>query len=675
MSSKTWSLRERSLVRNTPSPRPSACRCSCNECRCNRNLTETTPLLANSASSTPTPPPPRLSWNEKLPYYLPFLDWLPKYNSRKLVLDMVSGLSLASFQIPLAMSYATTILHVPVICGLFAVLVPPLVYAMFGSIPQLIVGPEPSISIVVGGIVEPMLLHDPSLHLKDLVMIISFLSGAFLFGAGLLRFGFLDTVLSVALLKGFIAAVGVVMVCNSSFDELGLKLPQGHDIHSPFDKLKFVLTHLDEIHWFTFWISFGILMSLLVLRFFKRKMIQLKYENFIFLPEILLTVIVSTILSYQFEWDQNGVSIVGSIRSSKMYWNFPLHIKFWPSYKLLISTGMTCAILGFFESTTLSKAIGGNESISSNRELVALGMINMVGGSFGALPLFGGYGRSKINIISGGKTCASGGFMSIFTLVVIFFLLKFLYFLPNCCLSCITTIVGLTILEEIPSELIFFWKTRGWEELITFLITFVFAFGVSMDMGIIMGTSYSIIRILKNSSKSRIQILKRLNGEFVDADNDFVDDLELQDIANCLIVKIPEPLIFTNTNDVKLKLKKFEMYGSRNHHPATPRFQPFVENVIFDINEMLDIDSSSAQILLELIQNYHKRHIQVFLVCSKTNPGVKQMMTNSGIFNYTVGEAYFESIDECLSFIDEQNSSNDNFNDVASYHSLFPLYI
>jgi MFS superfamily sulfate permease-like transporter len=104
-----------------------------------------------------------------------------------------------------------------------------------------------------------------------------------------------------------------------------------------------------------------------------------------------------------------------------------------------MGTSFLIALLGFFESSVAAKSLGGGEStkdgiqgiqLSANRELVALGVANLVGSCFSALPAFGGYGRSKVNASTGGKTPMSSIFLSIITMICVVFLLPAFYYLP-----------------------------------------------------------------------------------------------------------------------------------------------------------------------------------------------------------------------------------------------------
>lgn len=624
-----------------------------------------------------------LPWNVVLPYYLPILSWVPEYNISYFLGDLVGGISLATFQIPLCISYATSLAHVPITCGLFSLGIAPLIYMVFGSVPQMVVGPEAPISLIVGQAVEPLLHHAKKKNLDPIeyVVAITLVSGASLLGFGLGRFGFLDNVLSESLLKGFISGVGIVMIINASISMLGLDEllkqvrgdPELPDIHSPFDKLTFLVHYFKQFHKLTLIISLVGFIVIMALRSFKKQATKSQnhlYQKLIYIPEILIVTCLATWLSQVNRWDQKGIDIIGEIKNrddSFTFYNPFLHnvVKY---IKFLSSSGFLCAMLGFFESTTASKSLGSiyNLPISSNRELVALGFINVTGSVFGALPAFGGYGRSKINAISA-KTTTSGAIMGAIALVTANSICDYLYFVPKCILSVITCVIGISLIDEAPYELWFHWKSRGYNELVTFAITVLTTVFFSMETGIAVGLIYLLIRVIKHSAESRIQILGRYPGTntFLDADlsrnsrsiaqgrnspnleknrrsqyNVFTDDnfrelnvQALEEIEGCLIIKIPEPLSFVNTNDLKTRLKRVEMYGSTRAHPALKRSRDssMTKYIIFDLDGMTELDSSAAQILLKLLQNYEERGIRSFFVRVIEDRHLKQRLNATGI--------------------------------------------
>lgn len=647
-----------------------------------------------------------LDYASILPYYLPCLSWIPHYCSEYFLGDLIGGLSLVFFQLPLSLSYASSLAHVPIISGLYSLAIAPLIYMIFGSVPQMIVGPEGAISLIVGQAVEPILHHATKKHPvnpMEIVVVITFVSGASLLGFGLGRFGFLDNVLSASLLKGFISAVGLVMIINSSIVMLGLskildevmKNPNLPDIHSPFDKFMFLLNHCHELHPLTFEVSLVGLLLIMAIRIYKKLAAKRKYKyrNYIvYIPEILIVVILSTWVVASWGLDHRGIEIIGVINdddnSGKLIYN-PLSPKLWPLMKQVTTSGFLCAMLGFFESTTALKSLGSTYDlpISSNRELVALGFINLVGSCFGALPAFGGYGRSKINAILA-RTTMSGGIMGICTILTIVFLMDYLRYIPKCTLNVVTCVIGISLIEEAPQELWFHWQLRGYNELITFGVTVVTTLFFSMESGIAVGLLYLLIRVIKHSAASRIQILGRIPGtnSFVNADlaseetptelsirshehnsnptfnimNDtkplpwydeqnrkssahlsYLTDTHLthlnyqalEEIQGCLIIKIPEPLTFTNTSDLKSRLKRVEMYGSTKAHPGMKRVRDaaMTKYIIFDLNGMTGVDSSAAQILREILTNYEDRKIYSFFIRVTKSNKLRERFYNSGI--------------------------------------------
>lgn len=658
-----------------------------------------------------------LGWGTVLPYYLPLLSWVTSYLVPFFVGDLIGGVSLATFQIPLCLSYATTLAHVPVISGLYSLGVSPLIYMVFGSVPQMVVGPEGPISLIVGLAVEPLLHHAKKKHLDPLeyVVAITFVSGASLLGFGLGRFGFLDNVLCESLLKGFISGVGIVMIINALVAMLGLTLllehvaddPLQQDIHLPFDKMRFLFNYANKLHPLTFKISFLAFAVIMTIRTLKKyAVLRPQWRLAVYVPEILIVVAVSTWWCAHSDWNDHGIEIIGAIHNEtgavKVY--NPLTAYGWPLIKQLSTLGFLCAMLGFFESTTASKSLGSTYDlpISANRELVALGFINIVGSLFGSLPAFGGYGRSKINAISA-KTTMLGAIMGLLTLITARFATDSLYYVPKCILSVISGVIGILLIEEAPYELYFHWMSRGYNELTTFFVTVFTTIFFSMEAGIAVGLVYLLIRVIKHLAESRIQILGRYPGTntFLDADiaqlalasgrvmdvdtgqtrsravplqvlekmrynkpllNLFVDDhvrhlntYALEEIEGCLIVKIPEPLTFTNTNDLRSRLKRVEMYGSTKAHPALKRTRDvsMTKYIIFDLDGMTEIDSLAAQILVKLLEGYRDRRIRSFFVRVNKSPKMRKRLQSVGVFKMLMDNLtavrYFE-VQKTLAF-------------------------
>ena len=150
-------------------------------------------------------------------------------------------------------------------------------------------------------------------------------------------------------------------------------------------------------------------------------------------------VVLSAVLTWKFGWDQKGLQVLGPLKKSSANGLFAFR---WPLHHMkhlrtAMSTSFSIALLGFFESSVAAKSLGEGRKggvkglgVSANREMVALGSANLLGGCFMALPAFGGYGRSKVNASTGAWSPMSSVLLSIITFLCILFLLPYLYYLP-----------------------------------------------------------------------------------------------------------------------------------------------------------------------------------------------------------------------------------------------------
>lgn len=205
-----------------------------------------------------------------LQYYVPVLNWTRQYKWRYLKGDLVAAITMASFYIPMALSYASNLAHLPPVHGLYSFAINPLIYGILGTCPQMIVGPEAPGSLLVGEIVRENIQkgasgEDDGRLNAEIAGIVTCMAGAFIFVAGLFRLGFLDNVLSRPFLRGFISAIGVVIFIDQLIPETGLaRLAAKHVAHgSSLDKLVFLVTNIHRAHKLTCAMSFtafGIIM-------------------------------------------------------------------------------------------------------------------------------------------------------------------------------------------------------------------------------------------------------------------------------------------------------------------------------------------------------------------------------------------------------------------------------
>lgn len=220
-------------------------------------------------------------------------------------------------------------------------------------------------------------------------------------------------------------------------------------------------------------------------------------------------------------------------------------------------------------------------------------------------------------------------------------------------LSAMITVVSISLLEEAPHDIAFFWKIGGYIELFLMLLIFVTTFFWSLESGIIVGILFSMIRLMKHATRPRIQILGRIPGTN-DFDNAEVlaQEGQVELVPHCLIVKIPEPLTFANTGSLKDRLMRLETHGTQKAHPALPsvRKKEHNKNIIFDIHGVTGMDYAAAQVLEEIVRDYIDSGTMVFFcrTPSKKNH-VWQLFVKSGIVDLCGGEHnFYKTINQAL---------------------------
>lgn len=571
---------------------------------------------------------------------------------------------MASFQIPLVMSLATSLAKLPPLVGLYSAVVAAIMYPVFGGVPTLIVGPLPSTAVLYGNAIET-LIHLPAADISklsplDISATLSAGMSALLLAAGLFRYGFLDNLLSRALLKGFVGAMGVIMIANQLDIQMGLvALAKEHPHHSIIDKVVFACSHWREAHRLTVVVTLSTFVIVQTIRKVKQHLLEKKnVTSVVYIPELFGMVTIATLFSYLYGWSDRGVDIVGDLTEAVSSGQSIIHNPFVPSrfglMKRTFSTSFLCSVLGFFDSTTATKSLSAkyNFNVSSNRELVAMGATNFAVTFFGGLPSFGALGRSKVHILAGALTPMASVIMAFTILLAIKYFLGLLVFLPECVLSLSTTIIGLTVLEEVPNELLFFYRIGGYDEIFTICSVFFCAIFLSVETGIIVGVVMAVVKVVRVASKSRIHVLGRIpnTSVFRNADElieesfeshlpapeEELEELvaEIQLIEGVLIIKIPEPLTFANIGDLWRKLFRIEAFGTLAIHPSQPVLveKGYVKSIVFDCKGMTAIDSAATQTLYEIVSRYvNDKKVCVFFSRVPVDKEVRLRLVKLGI--------------------------------------------
>ncbi|KAJ3356533.1 Solute carrier 26 [Entophlyctis luteolus] len=630
------------------------------------------------------------------------------YSVRQFPRDALAGVTVACLLVPQSLSYAQAIVHIPPIHGLFTCFAPLVVYSLLGTSRQLGVGPEALISILVAAAANENIAakpqqpspsppgsnswtqDDPLVERVAVANMLALMVGFFTFLLGFFRLGFLDSVLSRALLRGFVTAVAFVVMIEQSAPMLGL--PETvfdlatHQPQSPMDIFFRVIQNLSEAHIPTTIVSIASIVFLVSFKIAKNK-----YPKQIgMIPEILILVVLAIISSWWWRLDLAGVDIMKDVEGGFQSPTLPKMAFSRMRYYILSS--ILISVIGFVESIVIAKtyATKYNYAISPNRELVAIGVANVAGSLFGGWPAFGSLSRSAVNDGAGGRSQVSGLVTAFIVLITMLYLLPAFYFLPKAACSAIIVVAATRLIEMHDIEFII--RMRAWNDLGLLLLTFLTTLFVSIEVGTLISVGTSLLLVVKHTTKTRIEILGRVFVQDTPSSQVKTKYRPLSEpgsrsIDGVLILRIEEGLFFGNTGQLKDRLKRIEMHGALHVHPGeAPRriahedssdsrrrsrsrhldieaaassgteqtrrtSTPSVDvselfGIVFDFSAVNAIDAGATQILLEIVEAYQARGILVYIV--KLRESCKPMFARSGIESVIGSSAFVDKISEAL---------------------------
>jgi len=217
------------------------------------------------------------------------------------------------------------------------------------------------------------------------------------------------------------------------------------------------------------------------------------------------------------------------------------------------------------------------------------------------------------------------------------------------------SIVAYSLLEEIPPDLLFFIQVRGYggyQELLLMTIIFLATIFWNLKVGIAVGIGLSLLRVLRHATRPRIQILGRVAGTTDEFENAEQASRRVEYVEGCLIVKVPEPLHFANTGDLRARLRRLEEHGTQDAHPSLPpvRRKENNKNVVFDVHGVTSMDAAGAQVLKDIVRGYVEKDVRVFFCrVPRDDSEVYKLFERSGIVDLVGGRDHFvSSVEQAL---------------------------
>ncbi|XP_008793448.1 probable sulfate transporter 3.4 [Phoenix dactylifera] len=571
-------------------------------------------------------------------YVFPIFQWGSVYGLNLLKADVVSGLTIASLAIPQGISYAK-LANLPPIIGLYSSFVPPLIYSLLGSSRDLAVGPVSIASLVMGSMLREEVSpeKEPILYLQ-LAFTATFFAGVFQASLGLLRLGFIVDFLSRATLLGFMGGAAIIVSLQQLKGLLGI-------VHFT-KKMGFipvmlsVFEHRTEWAWQTIVMGFSFLIFLLVTR-----QISLSRPKLFWVSAAapLASVILSTIISFAIKAQHHGISIIGQLQQGV---NPPSAnmLLFEGSYLgLSIKTGIITGILSLTEGIAVGRTFASlkNYQVDGNKEMMAIGIMNVAGSCASCYVTTGSFSRSAVNYNAGCRTALSNIVMAAAVLITMLFLMPLFYHTPNVILGAIiiTAVVGLIDLHG----MIRLWKV----DKLDFLACVCAFFGVlfiSVQIGLAIAVAISILKILIHVTRPNTVIMGNVPG--TRSYRNLAHYKEAARVPAFLILGVESPIYFANCMYLQERILR---WVREEEERVIKMNESSIKCLVLDMAAVTTIDTSGMDALSELKKTLDKRSLELVLA----NPvgDVTERMNRSGMWELFGSEGIYMTVAEAVAAV------------------------
>ncbi|UGW92082.1 SulP family inorganic anion transporter [Pseudomonas aeruginosa] len=464
--------------------------------------------------------------------WVPGLDSLLHYRRAWFRPDVQAGLSVAAIQIPSAIAYAQ-IAGFPPQVGLYACILPMLIYALIGSSRQLMVGPDAATAAMVAAAITPLAAGDPQ-RLVDLSMIVAIMVGLFSIVAGLARAGFIASFLSRPILVGYLNGIGLSLLVGQLGKLFGYEAATSGFVAG----ILALLENLLHIHWPT--LILGSL-SLLLMVLLPRRFPQL--------PGALCGVLLASLAAALLGLDRYGVELLGEVPAGLPQLSWPQTSLEELKSLLRDATGITVVSFCSAMLTARSFAARHGYSINPNHEFVALGLANIGAGVSQGFAISGADSRTAVNDMVGGKTQLVGVVAALVIAATLLLLNKPLGWVPMPALGAVLLLAGWGLIDV--QALKGFWKLSRFEFSLC-LLTTVGVLSVGVLPGIFVAVSIAVLRLLYYTYRPSDAVLGWMHG--IDGQVELAKYPQATTLPGLVIYRFDAPLLFFNADYFKQRV-------------------------------------------------------------------------------------------------------------------------
>jgi len=535
------------------------------------------------------------------------IDW------SRIPMEIIAGVTLAALAIPEVMGY-TQIAGMPVVTGLYTILIPTALFALFGSSRHLVVGADSATAAMMAagltGLAAPA-----SPEYVAYAGILALMAALFLFIARLVKLGFLADFLSRTVLIGFLTGVGIQVAISQISDMLGIPGSRS----DPVQDLIKDFQQLGQTNFYTLVVSAAVLGIILIIRRVNRK-----------IPGALIAVVAAIVASAAFNLSQYGVEVLGTIPGGLPTLGFPKGVTFnlGVLYQLLgVAFSMFIVILAQSAATARAYATRYHEKFNQNVDLVGLALANVGAGISGAFVTNGSPTKTQMVDSSGGRTQLSTLTSSVITLIVLLFLTRPLAFLPTAVLSSIVFMIGVEMVDSKGLRKIYNERpVEFWVALVTALIVIF----IGVEQGILLAIILSILSHTRHGYKPKnalITISPTGKPQVVSV----ATNAEM--LPGLMVYRFHHSMYYANAELMQQEVLRL-----------VDSAQPPVRWFCIDATAVDDIDFSAAATLCELCKLLKARDVR--LIMAAVDKDIRHELNVSGVTDLIGENGYFETFDD-----------------------------
>ncbi|XP_076899960.1 sulfate transporter 1.3-like [Bidens hawaiensis] len=537
--------------------------------------------------------------------FFPILNWAQDYSFSKFKGDLIAGCTIASLCIPQDIGYAK-LANLKPQYGLYSSFVPPLIYAFMGSSRDIAIGPVAVVSLLLGTMLRDEL--DPVKQEHEylrLAFTATFFAGVAQATLGFFRLGFLIDFLSHASIVGFMGGAAVTIALQQLKGLFGIK-----DFTKKTDVVSVMRSVVNSAHhgwnWQTILIGVSFLAFLVVAKFIGKK-----NKKLFWVPAIapLISVIVSTFFVFITHAERHGVIIVRHIEQGinpssvhEIFFSGPYLAK---GFKI----GVVAGLIALTEAVAIGRTFAGMKDyqLDGNKEMVALGSMNIIGSMTSCYVATGSFSRSAVNYMAGCNTAVSNIVMSMIVMLTLFVITPLFKYTPNAILASIIISAVLGLIDY--DAVVLLWKIDKFDFVACMGAFFGLVF-ISVEIGLLIAVGISFAKILLQVTRPRTAVLGKIPRTSVYRNIEQYPNATR--VPGVQIIRVDSAIYFSNSNYIKERILRW-----LTDEEETFKDHPRVEYLIVDMSPVTDIDTSGIHALEELHSSLQKRDVQLVL----TNPG------------------------------------------------------